>query len=205
MTLSTYPFITGFLLGGSLIVAIGAQNAFILRMGLLRQHVFWLCLFCAISDALLIIVGVAGLGYLVDQNEWLLKTITIAGALFLFSYAFFAFKRVLNPQSLKAADTKPVSLASAIAICASFTWLNPHVYLDTVVLVGGYSGQFASNDRIFFTAGAVLASFTWFFGLGYAARYLRHFFESARSWQILDVFIALVMAILGFSLIISMT
>jgi len=195
------PFISGFFLGGSLIVAIGAQNAFILRMGLLRQHVFRLCLFCAVSDAILIVVGIAGLGAFVDASPKVFNFIAIAGALFLFAYALMALKRASNPEAMKAANSKQLSLSAALAICASFTWLNPHVYLDTVVLVGGYSAQYEKVDRLYFGIGCVLASFVWFFGLGFGAKYLRKFFEKPVSWQILDAIIAIIMTILAFSLL----
>ncbi len=194
------PFLTGLFLGGSLIIAIGAQNAYILRMGLLRHHVFWLCLFCAVSDALLIILGVAGLGAIVQAQPSLLRLIALAGALFLAGYAFIAFRRALNPSILVAAEAKKPTLMAALAICASFTWLNPHVYLDTVVLVGAYSTKFQDDARIAFGAGAVLASFLWFFGLGYGARLLEPLFAKQKSWQILDGLIGLVMGLLSLSL-----
>lgn len=195
------PALAGFFLGGSLIIAIGAQNAYILRMGLLRHHVFWLCLFCAVSDAVLIVLGVAGLGAIVQAQPVLLNVIAIFGAAFLFAYAFVAARRALKPGTLKPADAERPSLAAAIAVCAGFTWLNPHVYLDTVVLVGSFSTKYAGDARIAFGIGAVLASFTWFFGLGYGARILKPLFENPRSWQILDALIAIVMALLGFSLL----
>ncbi len=157
------PALSGFFLGGSLIVAIGAQNAYILRMGLLRHHVFWLCLFCALSDAILIVAGIAGLGALVGSNPKLLIIIAFMGFLFLGSYSLLALKRVIYPVALQAADVSKLALASAIAVCASFTWLNPHVYLVTVVLVGALSTQYKTPLQYAFGAGAVIASFAWFF------------------------------------------
>lgn len=194
-------FVTGFLLGASLIIAIGSQNAFVLRMGLLRRHVFWLCLFCALSDAILIAAGVAGLGAFVDKSPDLLKVISIVGAAFLFFYAFRAFKSAINPQSMQATKEQAPTLPAAITVCFSLTFLNPHVYLDTVVLIGGLSAQYKDTARMAFGAGAIAASFIWFFGLGYGARLLTPIFASPKSWQILDVIIAIVMSALAISLI----
>lgn len=194
-------FVTGFLLGASLIIAIGAQNAFVLRMGLLRRHVFVLCLFCALSDAILIVAGVAGLGAFVDKSPELLKIISIIGAVFLFFYAFRALKSAFNPQSMQAAKEQAPNLFAAITICFSLTFLNPHVYLDTVVLIGGLSAQYKDASRLAFGGGAVAASFVWFFGLGYGARLLRPVFASPKAWQILDILIAIVMSVLAISLL----
>ncbi|MGB7286321.1 MAG: LysE family transporter, partial [Salaquimonas sp.] len=167
-----FPALSGFLLGGSLIIAIGAQNAYILRMGLLRHHVFWLCLFCALSDAALINLGIAGLGALVEAQPVLLRFIALGGALFLSAYAIIAFRRALNPAALQAAASSKPTLWAAIAVCASLTWLNPHVYLDTVVLLGAYSTRYSNEARIAFGIGAALSSFVWFFSLGFGARLL---------------------------------
>jgi L-lysine exporter family protein LysE/ArgO len=195
------PFLSGFLLGGTLIIAIGAQNAYVLRMGLLRHHVFWLCLFCAVSDATLIVLGVAGLGAIVQAQPQLLTAIALFGAAFLLAYAVIAARRALNPGIMTAADAGKPSLKAALAVCAGFTWLNPHVYLDTVVLVGAFSTRFEGEARAVFAFGAVLASFVWFFGLGYGARLLKPLFANPRAWQVLDGLIALVMAALGVSLL----
>lgn len=193
--------ITGLLLGGSLIIAIGAQNAYILRMGLLQHHVFWLCLFCAVSDALLIMLGIAGLGAIVEAQPTLLTAIALMGAAFLLTYAFIAARRVWKPSALLAAQSERPSLKQALAVCAGFTWLNPHVYLDTVVLVGAFSTRYEEELRIAFGTGAVTASFLWFFALGYGARLLKPVFANPRAWQALDAIIALVMALLGLSLL----
>lgn len=195
------PAISGLLLGLSLIIAIGAQNAFILRQGLLRQHVFVLCLICALSDALLIAIGVAGLGTLVAQNEILLSVVTLGGAGFLAGYAIIAFRRALKPEVLKAAKDGKGSLRAAIATCLAFTFLNPHVYLDTVLLVGGLSAQFEGAARTAFAVGAMAGSFIWFFALGYGARLLQPLFARPAAWRVLDLIIALVMAGLSASLL----
>lgn len=194
-------FLAGFLLGASLIIAIGAQNAFILRQGLLRQHVFALCLICASSDALLIAAGVAGLGTLIAQSPRLIEAVTIGGALFLFAYAFIAFRRAMHPDVLRAANTGETSLSAAIAACLAFTFLNPHVYLDTVVLLGGLSAAYKGEARLAYGFGAAAASFVWFFGLGYGARLLQPVFASPAAWRALDVIIGLVMAAIGLGLL----
>ncbi|RUM96403.1 amino acid transporter [Pseudaminobacter arsenicus] len=193
--------LSGFLLGASLIIAIGAQNAFILRQGLLRQHVFILCLICALSDALLILAGVAGLGTLIAQSPMLINVVTMGGALFLFCYALFAFRRALKPEVLHAANTGRGSLKTAIAACLAFTFLNPHVYLDTVLLLGSLSARYEGSARLAYAAGAVLASFVWFFGLGYGARLLQPVFARPAAWRVLDVAIGLIMAGIGLSLL----
>jgi L-lysine exporter family protein LysE/ArgO len=195
------PFLSGFFLGGSLIVAIGAQNAFILRQGLLRQHVFILCLICALSDAVLIAAGVAGLGTLVAQSPRLVQIVTIGGAIFLLGYAALAFRRAVRPDVLKAARSGEAGLGAAIAACLAFTFLNPHVYLDTVLLVGSVSAAYAGAERLAFGVGAVIASFVWFYALGYGARLLQPFFARPSAWRILDCAIGTVMAAIAFSLL----
>lgn len=192
--------LSGFLLGGSLIIAIGAQNAFILRQGLLRQHVFIVCLICAASDAALIVLGVGGLGTLVSQAPVLITAVTVGGVLFLASYALIAFRRALQPEAMKAASSTGGSLKAAVAACLAFTFLNPHVYLDTVVLLGSLSARFEGAGRIAYGAGAALASFVWFFGLGYGARLLEPVFARPAAWRVLDIIIGLVMAGLAISL-----
>lgn len=195
------PALSGFLLGLSLIVAIGAQNAFILRQGLLRRHVFVLCLICAVSDALLIAAGVAGLGTLVAGSPRLIVVVTIGGALFLFAYAALAFGRAWRPQALHAAREGAGDLKAAVAACLAFTFLNPHVYLDTVVLLGSLSSQFEGRARFAFGAGACVASFAWFFGLGYGARLLQPVFARPAAWRVLDTLIGLVMCAIAIALL----
>lgn len=202
MTPSLAPaFFSGFLLGLSLIVAIGAQNAFILRQGLMRQHVFVLCLICALSDALLIVAGVAGLGTLISNSPTLITVVTIGGALFLFTYAAIAFRRAWKPQGMVAAKMGAGDLKSAVAACLAFTFLNPHVYLDTVVLLGSLSAQFEGPGRVAYGLGACIASFVWFFSLGYGARLLQPVFARPAAWRVLDVLIGVVMAAIGLSLL----
>lgn len=193
--------LSGFLLGLSLIVAIGAQNAYILRQGLLRQHVFILCLICALSDAILIIAGVAGLGTLISQSPMLITVVSVGGAVFLFWYGFSAFRRAMHPDALRLANTGAVSLKAAVGTCLALTFLNPHVYLDTVVLVGSLSARFEGTERVAYGAGAVAASFIWFFTLGYGARLLQPFFAKASAWRILDCLIGIIMWAIGLSLL----
>ena len=192
----------GFFLGVSLIVAIGAQNAFLLRQGLLRQHVFVLCLICALSDALLIVVGVFGFGTLVSQAKWLIDVVTIGGVIFLFIYGLMAFRRVMSPDAMKAASQGAGNLAKAIATCLALTYLNPHVYLDTVVLLGGLSANYQGVDRAAYGVGAAAGSFVWFFGLGYGARLLVGVFENPKAWQILDFIIGCIMWLIAASLLV---
>lgn len=195
------PVLSGYFLALSLIMAIGAQNAFILRQGLLRQHVFILCLICAISDALLISAGIAGLGTLVSSSPTLMKVVSLGGAIFLFSYAALAFYRAWRPQALHAAGSGGLSLKAAIAACLAFTFLNPHVYLDTVVLVGSLSAQYSGTNRLLYGVGAILASTSWFFVLGYGARLLQPIFARPAAWRVLDIVIGIVMAAIGVGLL----
>lgn len=197
---------SGFLLGATLIIAIGAQNAFILRQGLMRSHVFILCLICALSDALLIAAGVAGLGTLIAGNPALITVVTLGGAAFLLVYAALALRRALRPSALvaEAPGGKPLPLKAAIATCLAFTFLNPHVYLDTVVLLGSLSGRHEGAARVAFGSGAMTASFVWFFSLGYGARLLAPFFAKPGAWRVLDMLIALIMAALAIGLLASL-
>lgn len=183
---------TGFLTGLSLIVAIGAQNAFVLRQGLRREHVFAIVLFAAVSDAVLIIVGIAGLGAVIQGYPIALEVIRYLGAAYLIWFGVSALRRALNPSVLEAGQGSGISIAKAIATVAALTYLNPHVYLDTVILLGGIGNQFGS-ERWLFAIGAATASFVWFFSLGYFAKLLSRFVSSPKFWRILDGFIALVM------------
>ncbi|WP_205583891.1 LysE family transporter [Neorhizobium sp. NCHU2750] len=193
--------LSGLALGGSLIVAIGAQNAFILRQGLLRRHVFILCLICALSDALLIAAGVGGMGALVSRSKLLILLVTLGGAVFLGSYAVLAFRRAARPAAMATASAQGLSLRAAIVTCLAFTFLNPHVYLDTVLLLGSLSAGFEGMERWAYGAGAASASFLWFFGLGYGARLLAPVFARPAAWRVLDGLIGLVMSALALGLL----
>ena len=196
-------FLAGFLLGGSLIMAIGAQNAFILRQGILRQHVFTLCAICSVADALLILVGVLGIGAIIQSAPHLLIAIRLMGAAFLMWYASVALRRALNPSGMAIEGEGEGSLKVAVMTCLAFTFLNPHVYLDTVLLIGA-SAPDGSAARIAYTVGAMLASCVWFFSLGYGARYLAPAFQNPRAWQMLDALIAVVMVLIAIGLLYSM-
>jgi L-lysine exporter family protein LysE/ArgO len=196
------PAIEGFLLGGGLIIAIGAQNAFILRQGLLRQHVFVLCLVASTSDAVLIMLGVAGVGALVQSNLELLYYVTLAGAIFLAGYAIIAARRAFKPREMQSTGEGVGNLNRALSVLLAFTFLNPHVYLDTVILLGGVSGQYGGSLRVAFGIGAAASSFVWFFALGYGAQWLAPLFARSSAWRILDAIIALIMTVLSISLFI---
>jgi L-lysine exporter family protein LysE/ArgO len=185
--------IEGFLLGAGLIVAIGAQNAFVLRQGLVRRHVFAVAATCALSDAVLIAAGVGGLGLLIRQAPSVLIGVTVAGAAFLFAYGVIAFRRALHPGRLESSGAAEASLAATLATCLALTFLNPHVYLDTIVLIGALSARYAGAAVGAFAVGATLASVVWFFGLAYGARLAEPLFARPRAWQILDVLIGLIM------------
>ena len=198
------PFATGFGTGFSLILAIGAQNAFVLRQGLLRRHVLWICLFCASSDAILIIAGVAGMGTIAAAAPRAIDVLTWGGAAFLVAYGALSLRRAFSPGALRAADWGTQSLRAALAMTFAFTWLNPHVWLDTVGLIGAVSTGFRGEvAKTAFAAGAVLASFVFFFGLGYGARLLAPVFARPGAWAVLDTIIALVMWTIAASLILG--
>ncbi len=187
------PFATGFATGFSLILAIGAQNAFVLRQGLLRTHVLPLCLLCALSDAILIAAGVAGFGALAEALPWFPRAMALAGAAFLLVYGAMRMMAAVRGDYALTLAGKSAPLGATLAMGAAFTWLNPHVYLDTLGLVGAVSTQFAAGDKLAFGAGAVTASFVFFFSLGYGARLLAPVMASAAAWRRLDAGIALVM------------
>ncbi|UWQ06020.1 LysE/ArgO family amino acid transporter [Aliiroseovarius crassostreae] len=194
--------ITGFLTGFSLILAIGAQNAFVLRQGLLRNHVFPLVLFCALSDALLIVAGVLGFGALVSAVPMLPVLMAVMGAVFLIAYGVLRFVAALKGQYELELTGRARSLKATLAIAAAFTWLNPHVYLDTLGLIGAISTSFDDwNARILFGLGAVSASFVFFFSLGYGARLLAPIMTRPSSWRVLDIGIGLTMWMIAVGLI----
>jgi L-lysine exporter family protein LysE/ArgO len=191
-------FIQGLFLGLGLIVAIGAQNAFVLRQGLRREHVGSVVLFCALADASLIAAGVLGLAQVLGERPALALALTWVGAAFLAVYGWRAWHRALRPQALQAAEGGAgLSRAAALAQAAAFTLLNPHVYLDTVLLVGSIGAQQPSALRAAFIAGASSASVLWFGSLGYGARWLAPWFAKPWAWQVLDGFIGLTMWVLA--------
>ena len=191
--------LAGFALGFSLILAIGAQNAFVLRAGVRQAHVFAICLTCAVSDALLIAAGVSGFGALATAVPGLETVMRWGGAAFLLWYGARSFLAAwAGGQSLEDAG-QVGSLRAALLTCLALTWLNPHVYLDTVVLLGSVSAQY--DDRLSFAIGAMIASFVFFFSLGYGARLLRPVFTRPAAWRVLDVLVGAIMWAIAASLI----
>ncbi|MCF7700580.1 LysE/ArgO family amino acid transporter [Loktanella sp. M215] len=194
--------LTGFATGFSLILAIGAQNAFVLRQGLAQAHVFWLCLFCAASDAVLIAAGVLGFGAIVALWPDLPRVMALAGAAFLAVYGLQRLIAAWRGDYALQLGGQTRALWPTLATAAAFTWLNPHVYLDTLGLIGAISTDFhGSALKTAFGAGAVLASFVFFFSLGYGARLLGPVMQSARAWRVLDTGIGLVMWALAVKLL----
>lgn len=195
-------FLNGFTISAALIMAIGAQNAFVLRQGLRSEHVGPIVAFCALADALLIAAGVAGLGALIGSAPVLTFALTVAGAAFLAWYGITALARSARPASLAVQDaTGTLSLSAALASTAGFTLLNPHVYLDTVLLVGAVGASHPPASQPLFVAGAVVASALWFTALGYGARVLTPVFARPAAWRVLDLLVGAMMLSQAVSLI----
>lgn len=195
---------TGLGAGFSLIIAIGAQNAFVLRQGLAGRHTGWVVALCAVSDAVLIAAGVMGIGVVIETLPQLVTIIRVAGGLFLLGYAALAARRVVKGGTLKAAALNSApSLGATIATCLALTWLNPHVYLDTVVLLGSIANAHPHPDRWILGIGAMIASVIWFTALGFGARLLGPLFARPNAWRVLDGIIAVVMATLGILMLVT--
>lgn len=194
--------LSGLLTGLSLIIAIGAQNAFVLRQGLLKKHVFVIVLICALSDALLIALGVLGLGSLIAALPWLLEVIRWVGVAFLVWYGSSSLRRFMKQDSLKAAESSVGSTKQAVVTTLALTFLNPHVYLDTVIFIGGIANQFG-DQKWWFALGAVTSSFLWFFSLGFGASKASVLVSKPAFWKILDIFIAAVMFSLAITLAVA--
>ena len=195
-------FLTGFFLGMSLILAIGAQNTFVLRQGIAGQHVFYVALFCALSDALLIIIGVAGISFflnnLISQNSNIIFGLS---AVWLAGYGIIRLKSVFKSYKTVEIEMSILrGLFPTISVAAVLTFLNPHVYLDTMILIGSISQQFFGFQKITFALGAVLASFVFFFSLAYGARLFTPLMQRPLAWKVLDSLIALVMFTIAFNL-----
>jgi L-lysine exporter family protein LysE/ArgO len=197
----TSAFAAGFALSATLIIAIGAQNSFVLRQGLRREHVAAIVAFCALADLALISAGVAGLAAVLGRAPTLTLALTVAGTLFLLWYGVRALRRAFEPQSLGTAGGSRVSLRGAVAQAAAFTFLNPHVYLDTVLLMGSIGARQPADSRVWFVGGAALASAAWFTSLGFGARLLAPLFSRPRAWQVLDVLVGATMLALAASLV----
>jgi len=194
--------VSGFFLSLSLILAIGPQNAFVLKQGLKKHHVFWVCLICALSDGALIVAGVAGFGALVGAFPAIESIARYGGALFLIAYGVKSFVSAFRTShTLEPAGDAPATLFKTVLTCLAFTWLNPHVYLDTFVLLGSVASQYDETSRVYFGAGAVSGSFVFFFSLGYGARFLTPLFHRPLAWKILDFIIGLIMFSIAASLL----
>lgn len=192
-------FLSGFLLGLSLIIAIGSQNAFVLKQGLKREHIFFVCLFCALSDAILISAGVGGFGAVTARYPHIVDVAKFAGVVFLLGYGLQSlYASVRLSQALTVEGQVVSSLKKALLLCFGFTWLNPHVYLDTLVLVSMVST--GASSKVVFAAGAVSASFFFFFALGYGARLLKPLFAKPKAWNVLDALVGILMLYLAWHL-----
>ena len=191
--------IPGFFTGLSLIVAIGAQNAFVIKQGLLRQHVLLIVAICAISDAALIFLGIGGLGALVQSNTSVLEVIRWFGVLYLTWFGIKSIRSALTNQSLVASESGTTSAKKIATTVLALTFLNPHVYLDTVILLGSVGNQF-NEDRWFFAVGASVASFAWFSTIGFGARAASKYMSKPIFWKILDSAIAVVMFTIAITL-----
>lgn len=189
-----FSVLSGLASGLSLIVAIGAQNAFVLRQGILRAHVVLVVAVCAVSDLVLILLGVAGIGVLIERAPAVLDVVRWAGAAFLLVYGLLAAFRAIRGAQLARPDARSGGTwPAALATCLSLTWLNPHVYLDTVLLLGSLAGTHGAEGRWWFAAGAGVGSIAWFAALGVGARFLAPLFERRSAWRVLDAGIAVVM------------
>ena len=194
-------FVSGFALSFGLILAIGAQSAFILKQGLKREYVFILCLICAISDALLIALGVFGFALMINILPAVDMIARVAGAIFLLVYGATSFyKAFKNNESLNANGASKTTLVIAVLTCLALTWLNPHVYLDTFVLLGAVSTQYP-DEKYQFALGAAIASFVFFFSLGYGARFLAPIFNKPSAWKVLEFIIGCIMWLIAINLV----
>ena len=195
-------FLTGFFLGISLILAIGAQNTFVLRQGIIGQHVFYVALFCAVSDMLLIILGVTGFSFFLNNLVSEVSSILFGlSAAWLSGYGIFRLKAAFKSKiTLEIETSSSKGLLPTLSIIAVLTFVNPHVYLDTMILIGSVSQQFSAENKLAYILGASLASFVFFFSLAYGAKLLAPIMKRSYSWRILDCFIAFTMFTIAFKL-----
>jgi L-lysine exporter family protein LysE/ArgO len=194
------PLLLGFIASFTLIAAIGAQNAFVLRQGIRREHVLPVVALCTVSDMALIAAGIAGVGAVINAHPAAVDIAKVGGALFLFGYGLLAARRAWRPSTLTPSEATPARLAGVLVTCLALTFLNPHVYLDTVVLLGTLANEHR-DERWMFGIGAVTASAVWFFSLGLGARRLTGLFAKPMTWRILDALIAATMIGLGVAMI----
>ena len=195
-------FFTGFFLGLSLIVAIGAQNVFVLRQGILRQHVLYIALFCSIADSLLIVLGIAGISYFFEDFIIEYSEVIFGIASFwLFMYGVLRLRSALRSNStITSSNQESSNLKNVISIITILTFANPHVYLDTMILIGSISQQFPDIKRLYFAFGACSASFFWFFGIAYGANLLTPVMQKPGHWRVLDSLIAIIMFVIAINL-----
>lgn len=196
--------ISGAMISGSLIIAIGAQNLFVLKQGLLKNHVFFVSAICFVCDFILMTIGVLGIGTFISSNPLITNILAILGALFLIWYGLCAFKSAIQGTSsmqVTSEDPQNNRLMKVILSTLAVTLLNPHVYLDTVVIVGGIAGTLTNEQKLSFLIGAVCVSFIWFFGIGYGARLLTPLFKQKRMWIMLDCFVGLIMFYIAYRLV----
>ncbi|MBI9110587.1 LysE/ArgO family amino acid transporter [Maridesulfovibrio ferrireducens] len=194
------PYMQGFGTGAGLIVAIGAQNAFVLTQSIKKNHHLKVCLVCALCDAVLITLGVLGTGDIVASHPMLLKPAAWGGAAFLVWYGFGSFRSAIKGGKLESEEETVSGVRPIIMLTLAITLLNPHVYLDTVVMLGSISGQYSGEARYFFGFGAVTASFIWFYTLGFGGRALAPLFKKPVTWRILDSVVGVTMWAIAFSL-----
>ena len=196
------PLLKGLGFGTSLIVAIGSQNAFVLRQGLRREHVLWVALISSLGDVLLISLGTLGLGTVFSSNPVLIRFATWGGALFLLWYGFRSFRSAFKVQTLEPeGEHRPSNLKAVMLATLAFSLLNPHVYLDTVVLMGSVAAKESLEGRALFALGASIASILWFFGLAYGSTRLTPLFRTPRAWQILDALVGVMMWMIALSIL----
>jgi L-lysine exporter family protein LysE/ArgO len=196
------PLFLGFVASLTLIAAIGAQNAFVLRQGIRGEHVLAVVAVCTVSDIVLITAGIAGVGAVIAAHPGAMTIAKFGGALFLVGYGLLAARRAFRPSALTPSETGPARLLEVLVTCLAMTWLNPHVYLDTVVLIGALANEH-QDERWLFGVGAVAASAVWFVSLGLGARRLAGLFATPLTWRVLDGLIAMTMIGLGVSLTMS--
>lgn len=193
----------GALTSGTLIIAIGSQNAFVLKQGLLKNNIFWVSLICFLCDFMLMFIGVLGVGAIINNSILATVGLAIAGGLFLFLYGLKSFRSAwFSSSSIDISnDSKTIPIYRTILVTLAITLLNPHVYLDTIVVVGGIAGTLSFDQKLNFLIGALLASFVWFFGLGYGSRWLIPIFKKPKAWKVLDFGIGCLMFWLSYQLI----